>query len=387
MRRRVIFICCATYHLIVALYYAMRVDWKNTEKILIWQNNTNACVDTDLFRAYFDRVISVRGKDLVSYSFLEQQRYKLVSAGWLFGWSEIGRLLRERKVKNIIVAFNDMTRLTDKVLYSYGKKKNNQIILVEEGIGTYYSKNNISTKRKLGNLLLGLKEEIYIGHNPYIDTVIVHNPKDLPDYLVKGRKVITQNNPFIDDSWIGAMGDVIDINYNTYEDSEKKTILWIGQPLSPDIVTAKREEQTLQKLFSYLSSLFTIIVKMHPRELKEKYSSYIEQGFIHLFEADGKEWISVELIASLLKPYLIITPLSSAPLNMTDDVKICYCYNLFGIENLATNIKGLIAKRKNTYSVSDLLQIKRIAFEEPIKVVKDKTNTDKDIVFFEELIE
>ena len=183
MYHRAYFLCCATYHLTVALYYAMQVDWGNTEMILVWQNNTNAVVDKELLESNFDKVIYVKGRDLVNYSFLEQQRYKIVNAGWLFPLSEIGKMFRDNPNDNAVFLFNDTTRLTDKIVYEFGKKGKNRIILVEEGTATYhYNILKQDLKTRFGNILCGQKVEPYIGANPYIDTVFARNINELPDY-------------------------------------------------------------------------------------------------------------------------------------------------------------------------------------------------------------
>ena len=354
MYKRAYFLCCATYHLTVALYYAMQVEWKDTEKILVWQNNTNVDVNMDILYANFDQVLIIRGTDLVSYSFLNQQLYKIIHAGWLFPCSKVGKMLREIPSGNIVFLFNDVERFTDRVTTEFGKRNGNTIILVDEGLGTYIPIiRKKSLKARVGNVLCGQISELYIGANKYINCVFARFSDNLPEKQREGRKVVRQNNIFSDEKWMNKL-EITSTSFGIHLSKEKKNFLWIGQPLSSGYIAEKDEDQALLRIFDMISSRYHILIKLHPQEDKNKYKKYIEKYDCEEISENGNGWIPVECLSNVLKPDLIGTPLSSAPLGINESYECLYLYPLFGIKNIADKLKEIIAKKSNIHVVNDL---------------------------------
>lgn len=353
MYKRAYFLCCATYHLAVSLYYAMMVDWRDTETILVWQNNTNVEVDEKLLKKTFDKVIRVRGKDLVTYPFLEQQRYKTVNAGWLFPVSEIGKMFKEVPSGNIVFLFNDVARLTDKIAYEFGKKSGNKIILVDEGTGTYHkSVFSKKTKEKIGNLICGLKTENYIGGNKNIDVVIAREIDKLPAYQSDGRVVVKQNNIFFDIQWVNKLTKDFENSFSLLKHNEnERLMLWIGEPLSPTHIDKKNEDKVLNRIFETAKNKYRIVIKKHPRDTKEKYMKYVSQYDAILVDQKELEWLPVEILTNILRPDMVLTPLSSAPMGIDDRIVVGYCYSLFGIDNVSEVISRLMRTRRNTFVI------------------------------------
>ena len=387
MYKRAYFLCCATYHLTVALYYAMQVEWGNTERILVWQNNTNAVVDKELLEKYFDKVIYVRGRDLVYYPFLEQQVYKIVNAGWLFRFSKIGELLHEKPEGNIVFLFNDTTRLTDKTVYEFGKR-GNKIVLIEEGTGTYSHSNSLhNLKTRIGNVMCGQKVEPYIGANPHISTVIARHIDDLPKYQTNGRIVVEQNHIFFDDSWIKKILDIFRpvIMKYLYPRSAKMA-LWIGEPLSPSLKSEEDEQDVLDSIFTVINREYNIIVKMHPREDKNKYNGLIAKHGIRIIEDQCLSWFPVEMIANVLEPDVVLTPFSSAPIGIKSCIKAIYCYKLFDVTTSNQIIARLEKKRKNTYNVATMNDLILALAQKPCVGDEFIKNHNKDISYIQEEI-
>lgn len=391
MYHRAYFLCCATYHLTVALYYAMQVDWGNTEMILVWQNNTNAVVDKELLESNFDKVIYVKGRDLVNYSFLEQQRYKIVNAGWLFPLSEIGKMFRDNPNDNAVFLFNDTTRLTDKIVYEFGKKGKNRIILVEEGTGTYhYNILKQDLKTRFGNILCGQKVEPYIGANPYIDTVFARNINELPDYQTNGRTIIQQNQLFYDSKWVKKMISVVKSTIDSYTKSaENKVALWIGEPLSPDLISTEVENEALDLIFKKITKEHVVLVKMHPREDRNKYDAFSEKYNIKIIDDQSLSWFPVEILANAINPDVVLTPLSSALNGIVSSIRAIYCYKLFKIDTSNPIITEIINRRDNTYIINDREELDAIVDKGIMRagISKDsELNSDQDIRFIQKQI-
>ena len=388
MYKRAYFLCCATYHLTVALYYAMQVNWENTEKILVWQNNTNAVVDKELLEKNFDTVIYIRGRDLVIYPFLEQQRYKIVNAGWLFRFSKIGKMLHEMPNGNAVFLFNDTTRLTDKVVLEFGKRESNKIILVEEGTGTYhYRQSKLNIKTRIGNLLCGQKAEPFIGANPYIDTVIARNVHELPDYQTSNRRTIQQSQLFFDSIWTKKLIEIVKESLDLYiQNGDKKVALWIGEPLSPSLISAEKENEILDFIFAEIAKKYVVLVKMHPREDRNKYDSFSEKYSVEIIIDERLSWFPVEILANVINPDIVLTPLSSALNGIMPSIKAAYCYKLFQIETSNRNITDLIKRRENTYIIDNKEEVDDILEKDTIDSDNSKgfgINTDQDMLFIQ----
>lgn len=387
MKKKVFFICNSAYHLIASLYYGMSVHWdRNVETYLIWTNNTKNDINVDYFKEYFDYIFEY--VNCKNYGFIKKNIYLTVFAGHGFFLSKMGyEYLKQRKY-NIIVCFNDQDLMTNKIIRIFSKKLSNKIILMEEGVATYNIINNIVfSKKKILNMLRGIRSEPYTGHNKNISTFIVKNPEDMPKCKVKGKRVIKQNNFFCDDEWIHRLRQKYLSKYDFNIKSEKKIILWLGQPLEIGYLNITDKMRYIENILKFLKNKYVMVLKKHPRELMGKYAELREKYNLFEITAGEYSWFPVEIFARTLQPDIVLTPFSSAAYNIYQTgmkCKVIYCYRLFGLD-VGNGYFDKLAEKNNIYNIKDLNDLQSALEQKLDEPETYETIQNFDIDFFENI--
>lgn len=374
-----VFVCFTPYQLLNAVYYGKKLD-KKVKRVLIWHNYTKYKIDLNRFKASFDNICAV--SNFYEEPFIKRQYHKCLYGGWLFRFSKINILLSKFKEDAVLFVFSDQHIVTNKILTVYGQKAKD-VILTEEGLGTYLIRRRDIPKTKdwFINLFLGAKYEPFIGANRFIKTVFVKKPWMLPDEKKHNRTVVQQNNVFCDEMWKDLFRDVLSDGISA-EKSKKKVILWLGQPIEMDGVSADIQIEWLRKMESALPEDYQIIIKPHPREVENKYDILTADTNIKQLRLKDFNWIPIEILVSLIQPDVALSAYSTAAINIIElgiKCKAVYCYPAFKL-SIDDNVSELFKKSANVYCVNNLLELNNVlSLETDTKNIDAFNNKDADI--------
>lgn len=377
----VVFVCFTPYQLMNAIYYCIHLK-DESHRILIWHNYTKYMINIKRFESAFDEIIEIG--NFYEESLLLRQYHKCLYGGWLFCWSKIYRLLSRLDMNKVVLfLFSDQHILSRKVLTSIGTcTKDN--VLVEEGMATYLIRTRKIPKTRdwLINLVLGARYEPYIGANPLIRTLFVKHPEILPYDKKRNRTIIRQNNVFQDNMiWNTYFGDILD-NISPFS-KNKKTILWLGQPIEMDGVSTATQIEWLKKVASIIPDNYQILIKVHPREKENKYADLSIFDNVLVIQLKEYSWIPVEVLSTVIQPEIVLTAYSTAANNILESgitCKIIYCYHALGL-HIGKEADQYINSDENIYCIKqhdELLQI----LDKPILASKTTLkNTDSDLSY------
>lgn len=383
---RVWFSCFTAYHLFNSLYYSTKVDWgKDCERTLIWVNDTRIRINVDVFSSCFDKIIKI--DSLRDLSFINKQVAKCKNGGRLFNGSVLGKELSRKFDKSVLVCFSDQHYITNKLVNKFKTLENSHVVIVEEGVATYVTNEVYDPpfSTRAGNLLFGLHSQRYVGENANIDTFIVKDPDRLPKEKVLDRKVIKQNNVFCDREWINELLEKYVKKTNDFHGS-KPVLLWIGQPLEGNYLEESEEEQIRVRIFERLAAKYQLLVKTHPGERPDKYEGLKPE--VSIVDFGEFSWFPIEVLASMIKPQIIVTPMSSAAYNIYQtgfEGKILFCYKLFGID-IGQDYFAELEKKRNIYNVKDMDELESVLSLEDLSIEISEVLNNDDLGFFHDLM-
>ena len=314
--KQVIFLCQTPYHLLVSASYCRQITDCSIKKVLVFDNNSFYKIDPKTVCPYYDEYILIPGNQR-EQGFFQRQLFKLLYEGHLWKMTPLKRVIQNDVQENILVCFNDCNKIFDRIadVISMGT---HQIIMVEEGAGSYCITELSSRKAGLGSRIwnrycLGSKDypARYLGDDRRIDTFIMKEPEKFPAEKLRDRKLIKQEmvDYSVFDSVIEqALGEHID-QFMT----RGKWILYVGDEFDDDINMPESVENIyLEKLFTFLSNLgYGIVIKPHPREPETKYRLFCADNILDL-GGTSIAWIPMECLADRWRPKIVLSPCSSA---------------------------------------------------------------------------
>ena len=376
-----VFICFTPYQLLNAVYYAEKLQNKS-KSILIWHNYTKYNICLDRFDALFNEIVEI--SNFYEESFFKRQYHKCLYGGFMFFRSNINKVLATLDFsKTVLFLFSDQHIISRKILTKYGNSAKD-VILVEEGMATYLIRSHKVPKSKdwLINLILGANYEPYIGANKLIRTIFVKHPDMLPLEKKGDRLIVEQDNVFRDAIWGRFFGDAL----NTMRDKHLKhnSILWLGQPLDLDGVSSEEQIDWLESILRALPDDYEICIKPHPREAEGKYKRLNSITRVTVLNLKDLNWIPIEIIASLIKPKIILTAFSTAANNILElgiPCKVVYCYRAFNL-GLGKEIDLYLNANPNVYCIKnseELLSILNTEYKGTCSSYKNK-NADIDYI-------
>lgn len=388
MKSRVFFSCFTSYQLVNALYYCMKVKWGDEcEKILIWLNDTNSEIDIGFADKMFDRIFEI--DSLPKVNFFRRQLVRCLSAGRFFSISKLGKFCKEKYKKNILICFNDQQYVTNKLIHVFSQMPSSDIVLIEEGVGTYVMGEKIQEDipAQIVNFLWGLHSEPYIGANKNIHALIIKKPDEIPAQKTTGRVLIRKNNIFADESWIALFKERF-LDNLVLEHSTKPRALWIGQPLGDFFLSKEEENKVLDRIFSVISKEYQVCIKPHPLDKSGRYTQFLEKYGILELRAGKYSWLPVEIIAQYLNAEIIMGPMSSALYNIYQSGvigKYIYCYKLFGV-TVGQDYFNNLASKKNIYVIESIEELPKVISFPIGHLDMDKELLNDDIQFLEDLL-
>ncbi len=355
--RTVIFSCFTPYQLLNAVYYGEKLK-KKAKRILIWHNYTKYNIDLYRFEMAFDEVCSIN--NFYTESFLPRQFHKCLYGGWLFKFSSIYKIISKMTGNDtLLLIFSDQHIVSRKILTSFANKAKD-VVLIEEGMATYLIRSREIPKSKdwFINLFLGARYEPYIGANHNIRTIFVKHPNMLPEEKKQNRTIIQQNNVFRDRIWGELFQDVLPY-LNSIGEHRKKIILWLGQPLEMDGVSLEAQISWLQNVGNAIPEDYTLLIKPHPREEVNKYNSLLNSKNIKQMNFGKINWIPIEILASLIRPDVVLTAFSTAANNILElglQCKVVYCYSTFGLF-MGDKVVGHLETDANIYNIKNVAEL------------------------------
>lgn len=385
--KKIYFVCFTAYQLFVCLYYASKLDKRGNKYVLIWFDDNQA--EVNCFKDIFDDIHVIQDEYATS-----NNKYitRIKVRGYLAN-NTFMKVLSGIPSNCIMLLFSDEHYASNKLMNIFHHGHNNKIILLEEGIGTYaFHKRSFSHKVLLSELIFGCRGEKNIGVSPLIDAYIVKNPKALPKAKHKGRPVIQQNTMFDDKSWIIGLAVLNDKTKDELKNYKNQRILWLGQPLGDCGIDIKTEIGVSNKIIKSLPSDYTTIIKKHPRDKVKKYD-YINGNSVSKYFVNHDTWIPAEVLAGMINPGIIISPLSSAGTNLYDlgyGNKVIFCYKLFGI-SIDESWLEKYKDNKDIYNVSSFDELRAVVKEiqaSPERINKKSMtiNENKDIDYLNSLL-
>ncbi len=318
--KTIYFSCFTPYQLFNCMYYAYKLP--ECRRVLIWHDFANYGIDTDSLKQYFDEIMLIPCQ--TTGNTFSRQWKRLVCSGHLFGFSEVKRALSAAH-DSVMLLFSDQEACTNKQVRAFLKNRearNNDAILVEEGIGIY--NDGILKLSKRGSLcykLLGMKYVSCIGASGLYSRVYVKQPELLDRGRFGNKPVKQQNNMLLD------RGFVESLPFETPQGEKKRHIMFLGLPFYELGIT---EEEYLGLLRDTMAADpdIKLLYKPHPRE-DISYVSKLEG--LEVWRCDEAAWMPAEVVALKIRPEAVVSVASSAAHNIYDlmpDVKMIFLYPL-----------------------------------------------------------
>ena len=381
-----VFICFTPYQLLNAVYYGDKLN-KESKRILVWHNYTKHTIDLSRFEFAFDEIIEV--SNFYDEIFLKRQFHKCLYGGWLFPFSKINESISRLNLKEtFIFIFSDQHIISRKIITTYGANAKD-VILVEEGMATYLIRSRKIPKSRdwLINLFLGARYEPYIGANGLIRTIFVKHPEMLPKEKTINRKIVPQHNVFREhELWKSVFQDARNIIGNISD--EHRIVLWLGQPLEMDGISKQSQLEWLDEIAKVLSRFgeYSFLIKPHPREDNGKYAEVSKLKNVSLIDLHELSWVPIEILASLIKPDIVLTVFSTAANNIMElglPCKVVYCYPAFEI-NMGNEINHYVNSNSNVYCIRNVGDFISVLAKEYHNNCLEDNNTNSDLSYMKQ---
>ena len=382
------FVCCTVYQLFVALYYASKLS-KNCLKVLIWTDATQG-VNTDSFAFVFDKIFLIESE--CNKPLIEKYWIRISRSGYFSHLYYRKKIFSNLNKNDVLLYFSEFDSSTCKLIKQFSRVSK-KIILTEEGIGTYScDKRIIPFNETLSIIIFGIESCTQIGNNKNIMAYIVKNPELLPFEKHKGRRIIQQNTMFNDNEWIKSLRIFNDRIRLELEKFSRKRVLWLGQPLDSLGTDINTEIEISNRIIRMFKEPYCTIIKKHPRDKVEKYK-YITNKNVCKYFVDHETWVPAEILAGEIDPEIIITPISSAALNLYElryGKKVIFCYKLFGIE-VDDSWLDKYKDNEDVYNVESFDELRSVIEEigsNPVRINNEDmtVNENKDIDYLNNLL-
>jgi Alpha-2,8-polysialyltransferase (POLYST) len=190
-----------------------------------------------------------------------------------------------------------------------------KVLMLQEGLGIY-TKHRFNWKAYMIHSLLRLVgyPKIYShvqAMHPEIKWIAVNDQQQFPEEKKKGRVILDLPSQLPPHDKLVELSQLIGLQIND-QSSSKKTVLFLGQPLSEiGLVEAETEKKYLKKVISIIDDLdMELYIKPHPSENKKKYLTLSEKVQL------CPEFIPAELLPLFMQFHSVLTASSSAGDNM-----------------------------------------------------------------------
>lgn len=262
-------------------------------------------------------------------SFITRIWQRIFWGGILFSFSPLRNLFK--KDKSVCFVFNDNEPISNKIVRE-AKKKNNRVVIIEEGIGIYsYTGNTRLTMhqklRKIITAALGSPMQYKaIGDNPNIDYAIVSNV-ELYKKFDKAKKqiVLYQDKEVL----FKHSGDFLEQFSDDTDRIGSVDYVYLGQPFDEYGRMLEDEKNCIIELFELIPNGKVVLIKPHPRESSDKYD-VIEKRFKNVrVLRNTMAGLPVECLVGSLCPSTMISFNSSAGVNLANIFSDINCVFLF----------------------------------------------------------
>lgn len=362
-----IFVPLSTSQFFISDYYARGLK-SDQNKVLMWPV---ACgINIEKYNL---------GYDVYSIPNLRRNRIKrvwqrLYWGGRLFFLTELYRHIKAAD-RIILFVFNDTDPITSKIITeTKRRKKENIVVIIDEGAGLYADKIDIDRNRDAGirkivTKILGSEMQYRtLGDNELIDCALVGDTEAYK-LLEKSKKqlIIQQNNKRIYQQ-SNILIHKIGITKN---EKLSKTIkyLYISQPLTEYGNLTEAERHLFMLLSGRLSENEIIAIKPHPDDAADKYKEY-EMDDEKIVLISGKYGqLPIESIINDLNVKLAITPFSSAGIRLSylyDELPCVFLFKIKEFDKLQKSIsfeylnESIFSKNRNMYTPRDWEELERI---------------------------
>lgn len=213
---------------------------------------------------------------------------------------------------------------------------NNKVLLVEEGLGLYTDKDSTSKKSLIKGYVYKLfgidgPSNMIQGENPRVDAIIAKNIQLISKTKKEGKKLIQQSEGIFSQKYIEDFSKVYFGNRNTtLKANLQYDFIYIGQNLG-----IENESIAIKNILKLIPSNKSILIKPHPREDVNKYQDILRNLKNCRLIDNCFMQFPVELITQLLSINCVLTPYSSAGLNLkqiNNKLSIIYLFKIFNLE-------------------------------------------------------
>ncbi|HPJ81988.1 MAG TPA: polysialyltransferase family glycosyltransferase [Saccharofermentans sp.] len=282
------------------------------------------------------------------------------------------------RTSSALLVFKDNGLYDTEVIRLFKRLRNGKVVLIEEGIGLYQSQTRTNSIKQVAQVLLGVPRQAHRtqGENDLVDIVICAKPDLLQSHKKRGKIILKRSNLF---SEVLVKAYVRDFLGLAQIPDEKADFLYFGQPLSEDGILKDYEE--IEHISDFITSLdpgTDIKVKLHPRERSSKYESIIEKHRNVSFLDSRLQSMPAEVVFKLLGSPVVVTPFSSAAVNilqMGGVTSLLLLYRMFGLSQERKSSLDALFSDMSEY-VIDSYDTLKDGFRTPPGVIENEPSNE-----------
>ncbi len=326
-----VFICMSAYHVLQALVLGNPVD-----VIILSMSDLDQRLEKAINHKFLGKVLRTHG--LEDY----KKNISIIPIAFRYNLRKVVKYFYSLRIKDIYV-FNDISPITQYLCQNIPFM--GEVIVVEEGIGLYRDSQvrQANLFKLFGKICFGKSFQFIVrqGTSNFVKTIMCHYPQLLNTQQVRKKIVVMPNTNFKEVANELGIKPLNGVDW------------FIGQPLVEDGVMAKDD---YMKIISHLvdksfESRRNLVIKLHPREDYDKYSTFVDSSHI------VRDWkIPMELLIGNQVPVKIYTIYSSAILQLANLNNI-QCYLLYEAAEISIPNLNKIFSRINAVSVKSLEEL------------------------------
>lgn len=390
MYDRVVFVAGTQYNLLQVIYYVYSVKWMSKVHKVLFYQELDIDYDDSFVYSIFDEVIKI--PYFKKYSVFEQVLLRINFCGRNLPFCKVTKIINKNSCNNLVLIFNDGEPITNRIINRYYNVNLNYICLLEDGTGLY----TVNTNKKnnwrslIKRLLFGVKNFPYIGYTHKYNAVFAKYPVKVPIIKTKNKKLIRRCNFYLDYDYVTYLRCLFNIKELLVLHKKRKRILLLNSPWNERGLDETVELKLLRDIVISTEKDYEFIIKLHPRENKNKYISLANFESVTILNQDKFKAIPSDLIILDINPDVILTIGSTAGLDALElgvRSKVVFIYNCFkALRCLDNDFKKFSGE--NIYFPNTIEKVLHIIYD---KAYKETNSIEKvidrcDVSYLESMV-